>query len=491
MNVRSLQCVFVRFPPYLDLVLSHPRERQVPLGIAQMAGCLKAAGHAVRVIDLWIDRLTVPEVARRIRDMDPGLIVVPVDSENRASVLAFGRRLREEGFATGRLVALGQYAETFPERLVGPAGPFDACILGEPERTVVELASGADLSAVNGVAYPAHGGNALVRTPPRELIEDIDELPQPAFELFDLDRYRKQAAFVPVAGKVRWGWILSSRGCPFRCIFCSPTLRKSWGEHFRGHSPRYVVDLMERLVRVHGCNAIAFEDDVFTGSRNRTLAICDEVIARGLKVAWTAETHLATIDEEVARRMYAAGCRGVCAGIEAGNDEVRARIKRNSLKRETLEQNVAMLRSIGIDLTLYFMIANPGETIAQMEETLALARRLKPMLIQLAFFTPYPGSQAWEEFHPDADMDDKMSHYDTFPVNLSAASREEVLAFYGRFYRGFYLDPAYVARYVARRMPYALLQGGKGEIGLILHALALFAAPVLGLLARSRDRGEP
>lgn len=492
--MQPLTITFLRIPPRLDR-LAHPQERQLPLSIASSAACLIRAGHRVKVIDLVVDDAWTGHAGQdgsdeRLSEIKCDLLVMQVDSLNLNEVLVASRAIGQRKIHPRR-VAMGQYAEVFPERLLlveegKGREAFELCIIGEPEETLVELAAycaqassnkeceSHDLGSIRGIAWP-DGTGGVVRNVERPLIEDLDSLPQPAYQLFDLDAYAKQSAFVPVLGRVRWGWIMASRGCPFGCEFCSRTLRKSCGSKYRKHSPAYVADLAEKLVHEHGCKAIAFEDDVFSLSRRHTLGLADEFIRRQIPVYWTAQTHLATLDEELIARMHQAGCRGLLMGIESGNDELRDRLKNRSLDRDTALRNVRLLHKYGINTTLYFMIGAPGERLEQMEQTLELALQLKPMMIQLAFFTPYPGSEAYERCSEMQPENTNISHYNNFAINLSEASREDVLSFYRRFYRRFYLNPGYIWRFITRRLPYTLSQNGGREGRLMLRSLRYFA----------------
>lgn len=475
---------FLRIPPFFGMLLAHPQERQLPLSIAQSAACLREAGFSVEILDLWVVSCSRRRLLERLSANPESPLVVHVDSMNQQVVLDIIRALRDKPGQRKPLIATGQYAEVFPDTLLLPEGPFDACVWGEPEDTLVELCRNltrtGETGIVPGICIPDTGGGVL-RNAERVLHKDLDALPHPAYDIFDLDAYAKQSAFVPIAGPVRWGWMLSSRGCPFNCEFCSPTLRKSCGSAYRAHTPGYVADLTERLITEFGCNALAFEDDVFSLSRSRTLAIADEFIARRLSIYWTAQTHLSTLDEDVIVRMYESGCRGLCMGVESGNDEIRGRIKGNSLPRKAIEENVALLHKHGIATTLYFMIGSPGETLDQMEETLNLALSLKPMMIQLAFYTPYPGSRAWTEYLRENGREADLSHYNRFTVNLSAATRDEVLAFYQKFYRRFYLNPEFIGRFLRHRLPYTIRQNGRREWLLLLRSLAFLAIPKHGI----------
>lgn len=489
---------FLRLPPFFGKFFTHPQECQVPFSVAYSAACLQRQGFKVSVNDQWAREQSPTRMMRGLLASDMSMLVMNVDSMNRDIVLDTAWAVRRHRGLALPMVAIGQYADVFPESLVGPTGPFDVAVIGEPELSLVDVAKAlagsagpsadtrfVDMSGIPGIVWTdrVHA----VRNAPRPLVEDLDLLPMPSYGLFNLDDYAKMSAFVPIAGRVRWGWVMSSRGCPFGCLFCSPTLRKSYGKAYRVHSPRYVVDMIEDLVQRHGCNAIAFEDDVFTLDRDRTLAICDQIRARGLKVFWTAQTHLGTLDEEMIRAMAEAGCRGLCAGVESGDEDVRRTLKGNSLSNDTIIKSSGLLKKHGIELTAYFMVGCPGETLEQMKKTVRMALDMDPMMIQVAFFTPYPGSEAWDRYVVGGMHEPEMSHYNRFGVNLSAADRGQVERLHDRFYRSFYLSPHRVFRYATRRLPWVILQSRGRELKLLLNTLVYMLAPVHSVKMDSMD----
>jgi radical SAM superfamily enzyme YgiQ (UPF0313 family) len=435
----------------------------------------------VSLFDQAATEAPIGSLKRKLGEFRGEFLVVQADSQNLKVIREIVGWIRSTFPRPPMLVAMGPYADALPEKLLDGGKAFDACIVGEPEDTVVELASavaaGASLEEIAGLAFLDGATGKPVRTAARPPINDLDRLPFPLYSGFDLDQYVKQSSFVPILGPVRWGWIMSSRGCPFDCEFCSPTLRKSHGAAYRTHSAAYVGDQAAHLVDRFGCNAIAFEDDLFSFSKAHTLDICDEFIRRRLGCFWTVQTHLATLDGEVIGRMRDAGCRGVCAGIETGDDSLRFRLKGGSLPRELILRNVRLIKERGMALTLYFMIGCPGETIEQMRSTFELAMELKPDMIQVAFFTPYPGSPAYGKLDT-GPLEEGMSHYDSYGMNMSDANREEVVGLYRRFYKGFYYHPETIARLVRGRLPYVITQHPLDELKLVWRAVSFMAGHV-------------
>ena len=221
-----------RASPFARYRNPHPQEAQLPFTLAYLAGGLVADGWAVSVSDGWLEPQFGRDGACRVRDEGWRLAIIDVDTLNADGALRLAESLRRGGSGT-TLVAIGQLAEAMPESLLAPAGPFGVCVAGEPEDTIRELAravrEGRGFGEIAGLVLPGGGAGAPRRTARRAYALDPDRFVPPAHGCFPLERYAKLSCHVPVIGPVRWGWLLTSRGCPCGCTFCSPTLRKSFG----------------------------------------------------------------------------------------------------------------------------------------------------------------------------------------------------------------------------------------------------------------------
>ncbi|MBM4386736.1 MAG: radical SAM protein, partial [Deltaproteobacteria bacterium] len=445
--------------------LHHPQVVQIPFEIAYIAANLAKNGWDITICDGWLDPLFSEKGEAILPESPCNLAVIHVESLYYEKALQFGRAIKQ-WFKESLLLAIGHVATTMPEILLEPNGPFDACVDGEPEMTILEagaaVLSNGNLSDIPGLILPASTPDGILRTTGRrDLIENLDSLPYPAYQYFQFERYAKMSCHAPIFGKVRWGWLLTSRGCSFGCSFCSPLLRKSHGTQYRAHSIGYVVNLVDMLQEKFRCNAIAIEDDVFIYSKKRTIEICEALASRPKPIPWTAQARIDTLDADLIFTMKRAGCVGLCIGIESGDMEIRKRYKNCNLSNEEIEEIIRLVHNSGIHTTLYFMLGFPGETPAQMKSTMVLARKLKPLMIQVAFYTPYPGSKAWEEFiadHP-ADKALRLSHYNEAGDSCGAVHSAELWEFRQRFYRNFYLNPRYIWRYMTGRFPYTVTQG--------------------------------
>ncbi|MFQ6123842.1 MAG: B12-binding domain-containing radical SAM protein [Candidatus Heimdallarchaeota archaeon] len=196
---------------------------------------------------------------------------------------------------------------------------FDVVVIGEGEETMLDLVqsveNNSNLSRVKGIIYKEKG--KIKRTPPREFIQNLDNIPFPARGLLDnlayKDQYAKKFGYTITS-------MLTSRGCPFNCDFCS---RPVFGNHFRIRSAANIVDEMEMVLALR-YDRIWFVDDCFTINRERIIGICNEIIRRGVKIDWECLSRVDTIDKELANKMKKAGCVRVFYGIESGNNSILA-----------------------------------------------------------------------------------------------------------------------------------------------------------------------
>lgn len=422
-----------------------------PVKLGYAVTLLEQRGHHVTLIDTETGLYRRSDVVRTLRTMRPDVVVLHGITTAVPSIVRMGRVAREL-LPDALIVASGQHATARPSDYLFEGSPFDAAPQYEYEEVIADLVEGwtrRELKDVPGLALP-DGKGGFVRNAPRALRDDLDELPFPRHELFMRDEY---TVFHPtdVTRRRRWGFLMSSRGCPYPCLYCSPTLRNSYGRKMRYRSAENVVDEMEYLVRL-GATVLHFKDDIFTVNKERTHGICDEIRRRGLRVSWTVQTRADCVDQPLLNAMRAAGCCTVSMGIESGSPRILEVLR----KRETVEdalEAARMARVAGLHLVNFYLLANPTETMEDMQMTLDLAKKLDPDLLQVGFFTPYPGSPYYDEAYRERDSHspDEFSHYNKI-INLSEVPTPELFAFQKRFYREMIFRPGFAARFVANRL---------------------------------------
>jgi radical SAM superfamily enzyme YgiQ (UPF0313 family) len=242
--------------------------------------------------------------------------------------------------------------------------------------------------------------------------------------------------------------IITSRGCPYRCIFCSKAV---FGKKYRGNSPAYIVDEIRFLKERFGVKEIKFYDDVFTLDRKRVVAICMQLKEQGMDIPWTCETRVNLVDEELLRVMRDAGCYMIEYGVESGNQRIL-----NNLKKDiSLEQAIKAFKlthETGIETVAYFMIGSPEETPETIKETIEFAKKLDPDFIQFSTTTPYPGTELYRLAVGEGYLPEKWDEYvyaDLKSIGNAAfetktMSRQELGEWNKKAYTSFYLRWSYV-----------------------------------------------
>ncbi len=357
-----------------------------PLGLAYLASALSEAGIEVKILDLVVypySRAMLQNVLEKFQPQMVGLTAVTMTFDNAIGVIRDIKRLNPE-----ILTVMGGPHVTFCSReTLIKHSVLDILVLGEGERTIVDLGravdTGGDWDRVKGIVY--RKDSEICSTAHRDPIPDLDALPDPARELLPLGRYR--ALGMPIS-------LTTSRGCPFKCIFCVG--RKMVGSRVRYRSPGKVVDEME-YVNALNFHQINIADDLFTANRKHCLAVCDEILNRRLEVRWTSFARVDTVSEEILTKMKAAGCSAVSFGIESGNPQILKTIKKGITRDQVIEA-VDMCRRSGITPHASFILGLPGETPQTIRETLDFGEQLKTLGLSYGFhlLAPFPGTEVRE-----------------------------------------------------------------------------------------------
>jgi len=416
------------------------------LGLLYLAAVAERAGHEAAIVDC-ARGLPVTAVDDGVRAFEPDLVGFTATTPTFTSAAAAARRVRDLRPAA-TLVVGGPHPSVMPEHALRE-GPFDIAVIGEGDATFAELlahlstGSPASLDEVAGLAFLRDG--SFVRTAPRPLIEDLDDLPLPARHLLP-----PLAAYSPTPASYRHlplAHVMTSRGCPSRCTFCD---RGVFGESFRGRSPEAVLAEVDDVVGRYGAAEIRFFDDTFTLDRRRVEAICDGLRRRRPPVPWTCLTRVSCVDEDLMRSMRSAGCWQVLFGLESGDDDVLKSLHKGA----TVEQNrraVLQAAAAGLRVRADFIVGTPAETPESLERTMAFAKSLPIDFAHFNKFVPFPGTEIYQRLAADGfswDFSERSSTLDHSAMVYVPPALNE--ADYRRFldtaYRRFYLRPGFLVR---------------------------------------------
>jgi len=358
-----------------------------PLGLAYLAAALESAGHEVKILDLVVFPYSQEMLQDVLRDFAPAMVgatAVTMTVDNALQVIRDVKALAPESVT----VMGGPHVTFCAHQTLQDCPELDLIVQGEGDATIVELAEaiaqGAGFEQIQGVAFRLD--EAVHMTPPRGYLADIDQLPLPARHLLPLGRYR--ALGMPVS-------LTTSRGCPFKCIFCVG--RKMVGAKVRYRDSLKIVDELAYLNTL-GFHQINIADDLFTANQSHCLAVCDEIIRRDLKLKWTSFARVDTVSRELLARMHTAGCHAVSFGVETANAQILKTIKKGITLDQVIEA-VNLCNETGVTPNASFILGLPGETQATLNETVNFGERLKKMGVQHGFhlLAPFPGTAVREE----------------------------------------------------------------------------------------------
>jgi radical SAM superfamily enzyme YgiQ (UPF0313 family) len=335
-------------------------------------------------------------------------------------------------------------------------GIVDAFLRDQPEfSTAALMAPQNDLfREVKGVSYKTSDGE-LHRNMDAPVIADLDALPWPAYHLFKMDRYTNLQPATDAIDGARSFSILTSRGCPYRCTFCSQSIMPiKW----RARSPENVIEEWRHLVVELGALEIGVLDDSANIRKNRLHVLSDMIIENRLNhVPWIfvngIRANLADLDLMV--KLKQAGLRRTAFGVETGDAEMIVKIDKH-VDHETIRQAFKNAKAAGIETIGFFIIGLPGDTRESMQKTIDFAVELDPMIANFSMMTPYPGTIVYEQVKQGgrflmSDWEDYVFFDQKARYEMGDLTAELVEEMYRKAYRQFYWRPKYIARAVSRK----------------------------------------
>ncbi|MDP7636875.1 MAG: radical SAM protein [Phycisphaerae bacterium] len=365
-----------------------------PLGVGYLAAYLRQHGCPVRIFQPPARGGFDPALRRVLADYDPALVGISVMTPSYPEAVRLCEMVKKHSAC--KTVLGGHHVSAEGAEVLKQSPTTDFAAVGEGEQTLLELAEAVgsgreEFSSIDGLHW--RDANGQVRqNAPRGLIEDLDSLPLPARDMVDMSRYRVHS-YIDF-GK-RSATMISSRGCPFRCIFCSSRL--TMGNRYRYRSAESVLAEIRSLVADYGVDHIVFEDDTLTLRRDRMRDICRGMLELPRRPSWYCLSRVDTLDYPLAKLMRKAGCRMVNFGIESGSPEILEKIgKRISLERAV--QTIGDCTRAGIRTQCTFIVGFPFDTPETLKATFDAARRIKPTIAIFFPLTPYPGTPVFEQF---------------------------------------------------------------------------------------------
>jgi magnesium-protoporphyrin IX monomethyl ester (oxidative) cyclase len=389
------------------------------LDVAYIAALLEKQ-HEVRIIDAptegWenleeIDgtkyRQGLPnkEIANRIKQWSPDVvgITIPFSGwwKSTYEVVSVVKSINKDIIT----VLSGLHPSARPKECLEHPN-IDFVVIGEPEQTMFELVGVLeqknleDIKKVKGIGFVKNGKTVI--TPLRPLIEDLDSLPFPARHLLPMSKYFEAVKENPLRGEIckPWAMMITSRGCPYDCVFCS--IHNVMGKKWRGRSPQNVVAEIEHLVHTYNIKQIDFYDDNMTLNKKRMETICDLIVKKELDIEWYVPNGVRadTLDENLLRKMKLSGCKQIRIAPESGVQSVLDNIVKKNLNLKDVEKAVVLSKKVGIKVGCFFVIGLIGETKKDINETINYAYKLRRLGADRFYFSiamPVYGTELYEK----------------------------------------------------------------------------------------------
>ncbi len=418
-----------------------------PYGLLTIAAVLELEGHSVMILDAdKRKKIESDEILKRATLFKPDIVGMEAYSIGVDSLKKTAAALKEH-MPCVPIIAGGPHVIAMPGDLL-TVESIDYLCTGEGEYTMRDiinaLSDGRDPSSVAGLLYKTAG--RVIDTGRRPLIQDLDYLPYPAYNLVeDLDDY----APTPLIYRRRPIIMLStSRGCPYSCIFCYSI----WGKQFRAHSAEYVVGLMETAVKKYKAREIMFAEDSFCLDKSRVMEICRLIKKKNLKVNWSCIANVITLDKGLLEAMKDSGCWLISLGIESGSEEVLKFI-RKPVTIKKAEEIAKTADRIGIKTRGYFMLGHLIDTKESIKQTVKFACSLPLLTVNFCIMRLDPATEARAIAHKHGDVNYDLKLDTGHPgKTLSFIPRgltsEYLTSMQRRAYRKFFLRPSQVWRLV-------------------------------------------
>ncbi|MBU2637753.1 MAG: B12-binding domain-containing radical SAM protein [Nanoarchaeota archaeon] len=416
------------------------------LGVALLATILKNAGHKCKVLDLQVNPCTPEMLLQEIKTFKPGAICLSLLTASAYGGFIIVDLIRKEEKDVP-IICGGQHVSLFPEKTLLDNKGIDYVVFGEGEYKLLNLIDAIEnnkpVNKVKGIYY--RQGNKVLATENAPLIQNLDELPIPSREFFDMNKYipvPNQYKRLPVTN------LITSRGCTYRmCKFCNES--GPLHTNYRRYSVERTIREIKYLINTYGVRDIYFWDDEFVFDKKWINDFCDALKVEKIDITWSCCAKVNYVAPEILKKMASVGCWVILYGIESGDQTLLNNIRKGQTLKQ-IRDAIKWTQDAGIEAKGSFMLGLPGETPELARKTIDFAIDLDLDFAIFCLTTPYPGTKLYDEFvGKDSIKDVDFSKYTSFaPIYLPEGydNREQLIQLHKEAYRRFYLRLGYLKR---------------------------------------------
>lgn len=423
--------------------------KALPLNLAYLAAYLreKRPDILIEVLDCEGLGLNYEKIEKKLEEIKPDIVGITMPTPAYIQVLEVAKIVKRI-LPNAKIIVGGPHPTALPEDTIKET-VIDFCVIGEGEETFYELIEAMEnkrpLTGVRGIIFRNEQGQ-IQKTEKRALIQNLDDIPFPARDLFPLDVYLPPPT--KRTSNKKAGNIISSRGCPYQCTYCIASVM--WERKVRFRSVKNLVDEIEECYRKYGLGEFNFHDELFTLNKERVKEICQEIRKRHLDIAWVCMIRVDFADEETLRAMKEAGCRKIMFGFESGSQMILDKMKKRVALAKA-EEAVRLVKRVGIKTAGNFMFGNIGETEETIKASIKLAKKLNCDTMAFFIASPYPGTEFYRVakesgyFRPDFEWKDfTLVGNNKPPLDLPGLPAEKILQWQKKAYRQYYMRPKYL-----------------------------------------------
>lgn len=364
-----------------------------PMGLTYLASILIKKGFEVSILDMEALNMDEFGFLKYLKNKNPDVVGFDIRTPlvyKVAKLAEIVKRYRRDI----KIIIGGPHLFVLPQNALEIVKNADFGLRGECEFTLLELIEGIllnkkinELINIEGICFRNENNNYFISSE-IPLIEDLNSLPMPSHHLLPIQKYFDSF----IKGKRHYS-IITTRGCPYGCIFCGQSLL--YGRRIRARSVTNVLEEVELLVKKYNIDSISFVDATFNYSRERIIAICREIFGRKLKFEWRVKARPDLVDHEMLFLMKKAGCKLISYGVESASDETLEYLKKDFTIKD-VRRAFKLTKEVDIATVGYFLIGSPNESKEDCIKTIRFAKELDPLYVQFMFPLPLPGTELFK-----------------------------------------------------------------------------------------------
>ncbi len=415
------------------------------LGLMYLGAMAKNENCNVMVVDAPSLGLDIEDCIKLITEFNPALVGITSVTQSipYAAEIAKSIKRFNENILT---IIGGAHVTAIPEDTLGKILDFDLGVIGEGEitfqRIIQNINNSSELYKQDGIAYRYN--NKVVLNPPRKPINNLDDLPFPAWELIPdfPDRYK------PAAYKFKHlpaTYLVNSRGCPYKCNFCDTSV---YGKKRRYYSNEFILKMMRHLIEKYGIKEFVFEDDLFCVNKKRVLEFCELIKKEDFKITFSCNVRAELVDQETLSALKEIGCWMISVGIESSDENILQLVDKN-IKMENVIKTIKTAKKVGMNTKGFFIIGLPGENENTINNTIKFAKEIGLSNVSVSKMTPFPGTEIYNNSHKYGTFENSWGEMNLMnPVFVPHGMTQDLLEYYHKkFLKEFYLRPGIIFHY--------------------------------------------